>query len=77
MFVSPAKEARRHLQELDVPGEALVQGRKIGFREGSHLAKQLYHYRCQRKEGKTSAVGGGSKKKKETLVVKGRKQTHF
>lgn len=31
----------KHIQKLDVPGEALVQGREIGLRDGSHLARQF------------------------------------
>jgi hypothetical protein len=35
-------------QELNVPGEAFVQGREIGLRDGSHLG-QLDHHRIERK----------------------------
>lgn len=35
------------IQKLYVPGEALVQGREIGLRDGSHLARQLEHHRLE------------------------------
>lgn len=62
--------AKSGLQELDVPGEALVQGRKIGFREGSHLANQLYHHMCQNYKDRGSSPWALNPKKKGVRVVK-------
>ena len=36
MLVNWEQTNVKPIQKLDVPGEALVQGREIGFRDGSH-----------------------------------------
>lgn len=54
---------RVNIQELNVPGEALVQGREIGLRNGSHVG-QLDHHRIERKSGRRRHQGGDGRTKK-------------